>query len=670
MQDDDHLPAVVVFFLFVLLAVFATWPLAGHLTSRIPGDPGDPVLNTWILWWNAHATPLTERWWDAPFLFPMQNAMALSEHLLGISVITTPMQWAGATPLVSYNVAMLLSFALSGFFAYLLGLRLTRSTAAGWCAGLAFAFAPYRASQLSHLQVLTAQWMPLMLLGLHEYLATHAWRAEASAKAARTAWLTLFGAAWLLQALSNGYFMLFLPALIVPWLAWFVDWRRNPRSGLTILAAWTIASLPLVPILIRFRETHEALGLARSLGDIRQFSATLASFTQASPLMAAWPARAGSGQEHLLFPGVTAIVLVVLGLGLIAVKREIRTALALRSPLVFYAAATLLMWALALGPGGQPDGPAAWWRPYAWLLWLPGFDGLRVPARFAMLGTLTLSAAAALAIARLRPASGAGRAVFVTVVIAGLAADGLMASVPLAVPPARVMLPDAGTAIVVEIPADDPLVNAAAMYRQISHERPLVNGYTGHTPPHYAVLTYALARSDTSILTALARKGPLTIVVSDRADAGRGFREVIEAIPGVSLETVSAAGPVFRLPAHAVSVSSTVAGTLLNHRVTNVSNQRLVVEIENGPEIAAIRFDLRGRLKDLGERLLIEGSDDGIEWRQVWLGWTGEFVFDATLRDPQRVPVQIPLPGAKVRALRIYPAPEWLAEELRILSTK
>ena len=668
MQDDDHLPAVVVFFLFVLLAVIATWPLAGHLTSRIPGDPGDPVLNTWILWWNAHTIPLTERWWNAPFLFPMPNAMALSEHLLGISVITTPMQWLGATPLVSYNVALLLSFALSGFWAYLLAFRLTGSIAAAWCAGIAFAFAPYRVGQLSHLQVLTAQWMPLMFLGLHEYVTTAACRDEAPAKAGRTAWLVLFAVAWLLQALSNGYYMLFLPALIVPWLVWFVDWRRNARAAFEILVAWAVASLPLVPILLRYRETHQALGLARSLGDIRQFSATLGSFTQASPLLAVWPARGVGNQEDFLFPGVTAFTLVVIALGLIAVRGESRTALASRSPLLFYTSATLLMWTLALGPGGQPDGPPAWWRPYAWLLWLPGFDGLRVPARFAMLGALTLAIASALAFTRLRHASTVARGAFLAVVIAGLVVDGLTESLPLAQPPARVVLPEGGT--VVEIPVDDSLVNAAAMYRQMSHERPLLNGYTGHIPPHYAVLTYALARGDTSILTALARNGPLAIVINDRADAGRGFHKLIETIPGVSLETVSSVGPVFRLAARPEHSPSAPPGAILTHRVTNTENQRLVVELESEQEIAAVEFDLRGRLKDLGERLLIEGSNDGAVWRQIWLGWTGELVFDATLRDPQRVPVQIPIDGIRVRSLRLYPAPDWLARELRILSAK
>ena len=33
----------------------------GAPRSRIPHDPGDPVLNIWILWWNAQAMPFTAR---------------------------------------------------------------------------------------------------------------------------------------------------------------------------------------------------------------------------------------------------------------------------------------------------------------------------------------------------------------------------------------------------------------------------------------------------------------------------------------------------------------------------------------------------------------------------------------------------------------------------------
>jgi hypothetical protein len=34
---------------FLELAVVWTWPLARHLSTRIPHDPGDPILNIWLL---------------------------------------------------------------------------------------------------------------------------------------------------------------------------------------------------------------------------------------------------------------------------------------------------------------------------------------------------------------------------------------------------------------------------------------------------------------------------------------------------------------------------------------------------------------------------------------------------------------------------------------------
>ena len=63
---------------FTALAIAWTWPVAANLTTRIPHDLGDPLLNTWILWWNAHAVPFSEQWWSPPVLWPMPNELALS----------------------------------------------------------------------------------------------------------------------------------------------------------------------------------------------------------------------------------------------------------------------------------------------------------------------------------------------------------------------------------------------------------------------------------------------------------------------------------------------------------------------------------------------------------------------------------------------------------------
>ena len=61
-----------------------------------------------------------------------------------------------------------------------------------------------------------------------------------------------------------------------------------------------------------------------------------------------------------------------------------------------------LMYLLCFGPQPRFLGvPFMYRAPYSWLMALPGYDAVRVPARFAMLAALCLSVVAALAFARL-----------------------------------------------------------------------------------------------------------------------------------------------------------------------------------------------------------------------------------------------------------------------------
>src|SRR4029077_10662715 len=80
------------------LAILLTFPLILHLTSVVPSDLGDPLLSTSILWWNAHALPLTERWWNGFAFAPAHGMLAFSDHRLGVSLIATPLQWLPPPP--------------------------------------------------------------------------------------------------------------------------------------------------------------------------------------------------------------------------------------------------------------------------------------------------------------------------------------------------------------------------------------------------------------------------------------------------------------------------------------------------------------------------------------------------------------------------------------------
>ena len=71
-------------------------------------------------------------------------------------------------------------------------------------AGLIYGFNPFRIAHFPQIQVMTSYWMPLALLGLHGYVDTR-----------KTRWLCVFAVAWLMQALSNGYYLVFFPVLVV-----------------------------------------------------------------------------------------------------------------------------------------------------------------------------------------------------------------------------------------------------------------------------------------------------------------------------------------------------------------------------------------------------------------------------------------------------------------------
>ena len=656
---------------FLALAVFWTWPLARHLSTRIPHDPGDPILNIWLLWWNANAIPFSDRWWNPPVFFPMRGALALSEHLAGIGLVTTPLQWLHANALAAYNIAFILSFALSGLFTFFLVRRLIPASqppsvrdVAAWSAALAYGFGPYRAGQLAHLQVLTSQWMPLCLLAMHGFLQTGNRR-----------WLPLFAGAWLVQALSNGYYLLFFPVLIVLWLAWFVDWRRAPGRGLMLVGAWALASLPLLPLLIKYTTVQRYLGLVRTPGEMALFSAKPGSFLNAPGMLAVWPSARALTTEEFLFPGLMPILLTTAGLAALAMTARSKAAstpgteASTRSVVVFYGAAAVIMWALALGPAPISSGLSSLFHPYTLLTFLPGFEGIRVPARFAMLATLCISVSAGLGFVLIAPAVRHRRALAAAFVLAGLLVDGWMRAMPLLPPPGRVMLPDDRDAVLLDLPADEGSINVAAMYRQTEHGRAIVNGYSGHTPPHYVILSLALRRRDPSVISELARGRSLLISVNTAWDSDGALQDLVRGLPGIEPRGGSSGGALFTLPA---APGSRVAPTGEAWPATVRDSGRDTLEIDLGQSrvIRTIGFALRWRYRELDSRIDIETSTDAEQWQTVWEDWTGGPALAASLEDPLETPVRLTVPDVTARYVRVHPVAPWMRREIRVYGPK
>jgi len=480
---------------FVAAAVAATWPLVLRLGDALPAEPRDPLLNAWILAWDADRAAHGFRGlWDAPILYPYKLTLAFSEHLLGIAWFTIPIQWLSGNPILAYNIAFLASYVVAGVGMYLLVHEVTGRADAALVAALAFEWCPYRYAQLARIQIECIGWMALGLWAMHRY-----------ARRGRGRDVAIAVAAFCLLGLSNGYYLYFLlvPATIVG--VWIM--RRGTAPARTLALHAAIGAIVLMalfaPIARVYFEARQRYDLKRDAADNSRFSADVGSYLHATPRIAdhfppaRWLPQAVKPdgpletKEGELFPGFVVIVLAVVALApRRAGRREpfggdrrtglwratlpaavlafaivgvalgwsnlaMTAALWLLLVRVFvpfptsttgvYAAVAIVAFVLSLGPE-----PTAWGRmfwpasPYAALFHVvPGLDGLRVPARIGMIVSLALCVLAGIGAARLFAGrSAALRTGAIAILAAIMFADTYGGGIPLAPIGRRGRLPD------------------------------------------------------------------------------------------------------------------------------------------------------------------------------------------------------------------------------------
>jgi hypothetical protein len=318
-----HAPAALA---YAVLTLAFTWPVVLSLGSVVPHDLGDPLLSTWTLWWNAQVVPFTEGWWRGLAFYPAADTLSYSDHRVGLSLITAPLILAGVSPLAAHNVAFVLSFLLSALSAYALAYSLTRDRAAAFVGGLVFGFHPFRAEHLSHLELLSSYWLPIVLLVLHRW--TGAVAAPAAAldlspgaparpwpPAGHALWLVALSCALSLQALTCGYYFVFSGVLIGLWLVWFCPRDLAAARYAGLAAALAAPLVILAPVFLRYRAAHAAQGLVRSITEIETLSADVIGLLT-PPAQLAFRNFLGGWRtpEGALFPGVGAVALVALAL--------------------------------------------------------------------------------------------------------------------------------------------------------------------------------------------------------------------------------------------------------------------------------------------------------------------------------------------------------------------
>ena len=513
--------------------------------------------------WDGHAL-LSDpgRLFDANIFYPFSRTLAYSEINLSQALLALPATLISGNPVLGYNLALLLTFVLSGWGMYLLARRLTGSPWAGAGAGIVFAFNAYKLSNLAQIQLLSLHWLPFALLFLDRLLRP---TGSAPARSLRASWGDILATAIFLalQALASFYYALFaalaVGLFIVCRLA--TDRRLITRDNLARLGlAGGLALAVVSPFAVPYFQVQSEMGFTRTLAESEPFSASLRLYAEALPnnlLYDRWlaprsPVVIGGYPLDALFPGVVALV--VAAVGAVLALRAWRASL-------FYLLLVPLAFILSLGPrlylapGTSAD--LLFSLPYAWLYAVvPGFQALRAPERFSALGFLGLAVLVAYALAALTrpgPSQTRGRLLaLIAVALLGLECLTIPAAqvyaIPTgdAVPPVYRWLAGQPPTTILELPLGDRDATRTLRYQYLStyHWQRTPDGYSGFSPPKHGEMVYEMTSFPSERAMALLRGYGVRYVIihSDQWPAAQ-----LAVVPGLRLVQTFGADRVYQV---------------------------------------------------------------------------------------------------------------------------
>ena len=455
--------------LFLALAIVQTWPLATNPAHLSRNDTADTILNEWTLAWNAHQLlrhPL--KLFDGNMFYPERLTVAYSEALLVQSAMAAPMLWLGASPILAYNLVLVAGFALTGWAMCLVVSAWTKDWSAGVVAGMIVAFNAHTLTRLPHLQAQHAEFLPFVLWTLDAVLRRPRVRSAV--------WLAIW---FTLQALASVHLLVFTTiAIVVSVLVRPEDWlgARLARLWPALLLFVVIAGTALAPALAPYWLLH-GHGFTRSLDEAAFFAATVRDYMTSVARLDGWAPVSGSVG---LYPGTLALALAGVALVSGVAFRDARARMCL--------AFGICGVALSFGPAVAPGYETLYFA-------VPLLQGIRTASRFGYLGIVAVAVLGGYGLAwtRHQLASHVGWQRAATgAAVAMVFAESVAAPIsyaPFTTIPSIYALPAVDArAVVVEMPMAPPAApffDAPDLLNSTLNWRPLINGYSGFTPPSY-----------------------------------------------------------------------------------------------------------------------------------------------------------------------------------------
>jgi hypothetical protein len=487
---------VTILYTAVTFAYF--WPLPRLWRDHLGPDLGDPLFVLYVLKWGVHQIQLgLPDLWNANIFYPTRGTLAFSEHFLGPAAQLFLFLKVIPSPVAGYNFLFLSSFVASALaVCWMLrrsGLSWTAAVLGGWM----YSFSSFRLSQISHLHILIAQWIP-PTLWFWDRLLTRRTVKDAA----------LFLLFYLLN-LTGGCYLAYMVHFSL--LAIFLSRAAADRKDL-----FSVPSLRLlVPVVLAAAVAGAALflpyariarehGLSRSEQEIQAYGAQLVSYV--SP----------AGVNFYFGEGANRLLREVLGKSADLFYRPENSLFAGFLPTVLFfvgAAAAFRRW---LRNRGEPVDPwvrgivlsgliafalsfASVYVPLAKVI--PGLSGMRVPVRLYVLVSLTVVFFAARGVdLLLRRASGSPRHGARAALAVGLAAILAVELAPRRLDwerlPREEELPRAYAWIrdepsvrgLVELPLLADHRENLYLYASTLHWKPIANGYSGYMAKSYTQL--------------------------------------------------------------------------------------------------------------------------------------------------------------------------------------
>jgi hypothetical protein len=380
-----------ILFLYALLTVVMTWPVAARLNTHLVGDGDDMWVHYWNNWWIKQVLQQGGDVYHTDLLFHPTGVSLLYHNFGWVNIAL----WLALEPFVegiaAYNLVYLIHIPLCGLAMFALARHLTKSYAFAFIAGLIYAFWPYRLLDANHPNMISTEGFPLLMLALLRLI-----QGERPIRSGITGGflLALIGyMRWQLAILAGFMAGLYLLYTLI-WKRQRWNWQR--AAGLALLGL--VASALVAPALYPLVQEQVAHGLPQDVTVVEAGSRKQDLLAWVlpqhqhilSPLYNGVFPEYGLSRERRrfsAFPGHIAVVLAAIGVGSQRERRDTWFWLGLAFVCLVFAWGPTLRFNTVLYTGIP--------LPYRLMGWLLPIRLLRNPHRFTALLAVPIAVLAA-----------------------------------------------------------------------------------------------------------------------------------------------------------------------------------------------------------------------------------------------------------------------------------